>query len=714
MDEDLPEIDDDSMLFYNAPKRDSKRLSTPSEQREPSNKALAKAAENNKDLIEKQKREEEEKKELAEVEMKKKVEQERAEVLRKQKEEEEKAAQEIKERAELEKIKQQKYELERKQNEEKERVEKEKKLREAAEKAEKEKEEKLRVEAENKLKEEKTREEQERKQKEENENAEREKKEKEEKAASLEKERVEAEMKMKKEQERKDEEERVEKEKHDKLENEKRNSAERERKEKEEKERAASLQREKANNERIEVEKKQREERQNALNAEKERKEREEKEKSAKLKSAEREKKEKASKLEKEREENETIEAQKKSKEEKETKQKVVKEDVENEASTEATKPTNKTEKKQMEDQTIEKDAMKPSKNTKEEALPPTGKQTGRKTPQQQNVSGEKGAKSSNIDRFSGSFQDTRRHSQGRGSSSEMSRYSTEHCYSPTYDSSVRSISGESHCRETVERSLQTSQNLMSMVTGSLVPRSPDSQRAKPSANKDTKSKITAEQKKAQMRQLENQKATPGAVTDIMIKEVGCNWVSLCWKKPCITKGSPIHSYKVEAWLCGEGAFWVELGRTPIPQYDVFNLKPDKSYHFRVTARNKRGWGDSIMTTHKVDLSKPTQMPTITSDIDNVLKTLSGSLVKLNVRIAGEPKPAVKWMRDSVDVESLEGINVYHSEAGSCVEIPTVDKGCVGKYTVTAANTAGKVAKSITLEVLDDPDIHATYLRFKR
>jgi len=169
----------------------------------------------------------------------------------------------------------------------------------------------------------------------------------------------------------------------------------------------------------------------------------------------------------------------------------------------------------------------------------------------------------------------------------------------------------------------------------------------------------------------------------------------------------------VEAWLCGEGAFWVELGRTPIPQYDVFNLKPDKSYHFRVTARNKRGWGDSIMTTHKVDLSKPTQMPTITSDIDNVLKTLSGSLVKLNVRIAGEPKPAVKWMRDSVDVESLEGINVYHSEAGSCVEIPAVDKGCVGKYTVTAANTAGKVTKSITLEVLDDPDIHATYLRFK-
>ena len=52
---------------------------------------------------------------------------------------------------------------------------------------------------------------------------------------------------------------------------------------------------------------------------------------------------------------------------------------------------------------------------------------------------------------------------------------------------------------------------------------------------------------------------TPGAVSDIMIKEVGTNWVSLCWKKPSVTRGSPVITYKVEAWLCGEGAFWVEV-----------------------------------------------------------------------------------------------------------------------------------------------------------
>ena len=99
-------------------------------------------------------------------------------------------------------------------------------------------------------------------------------------------------------------------------------------------------------------------------------------------------------------------------------------------------------------------------------------------------------------------------------------------------------------------------------------------------------------------------------------------------------RGSPVMTYKVESWLCGEGAFWVELGRTPIPQYDAFNLKPNKCYHFRVTARNKRGWGDAIMTTHKVDLSRPTQMPTITTSLQPAVKALKNSPVRLTVQVS--------------------------------------------------------------------------------
>ena len=73
----------------------------------------------------------------------------------------------------------------------------------------------------------------------------------------------------------------------------------------------------------------------------------------------------------------------------------------------------------------------------------------------------------------------------------------------------------------------------------------------------------------------------------VNVKEVGTDWVSLCWKRPDVrrTTASPFLMYKVEAWLCGEGAYWVEVGRSPIPQFDIFNLKPKREYYFRRVAK---------------------------------------------------------------------------------------------------------------------------------
>lgn len=65
---------------------------------------------------------------------------------------------------------------------------------------------------------------------------------------------------------------------------------------------------------------------------------------------------------------------------------------------------------------------------------------------------------------------------------------------SPTYDSRSRNISGEGqHYRETVEKSLQTSHNLMSVVTGSITPSQPKtrptSQASKQGSKKNQPSK---------------------------------------------------------------------------------------------------------------------------------------------------------------------------------------------------------------------------------
>ncbi len=52
------------------------------------------------------------------------------------------------------------------------------------------------------------------------------------------------------------------------------------------------------------------------------------------------------------------------------------------------------------------------------------------------------------------------------------------------------------------------------------------------------------------------------------MKEVGRDWVSLVWKRPESKKMSQIITYKVEAWLCGEGAYWVEV-REKLVQFSV-------------------------------------------------------------------------------------------------------------------------------------------------
>ena len=296
----------------------------------------------------------------------------------------------------------------------------------------------------------------------------------------------------------------------------------------------------------------------------------------------------------------------------------------------------------------------------------------------------------------------------------DMRRYET---ISPTFDSRTRNISGD--YRETVEKSMTTSQNLMSIVTGSLVqkkeqpkvrPQTQQSATKKPAQ----KSNVKDLEKEGELRKraLQEKNRVAGSVADIMIKEVGSNWVSLCWKKPPVSRGSPVITYKVESWLCGEGAFWVELGRTPIPQFDAFNLKPNKCYHFRVTARNKGGWGEALMTMHKVDLSKPTQMPVISSNMDSVIKCLKGSSVSLSVKITGEPAPRVTWTRDCVDTRNIDGTS--QNDSGDILDIEAVTEETEGKYTVTATNTAGRATKSVQVQMVNNEQVFAAYKKFEK
>ena len=120
------------------------------------------------------------------------------------------------------------------------------------------------------------------------------------------------------------------------------------------------------------------------------------------------------------------------------------------------------------------------------------------------------------------------------------------------------------------------------------------------------------------------------------------------------------------------------------------------------------------MTTNKVDLSKPTQMPSITAELDPVIKALVGNDLKLTVQVAGEPKPSIQWMKDSMDITDDENFEVYEDDMGCHVEISSVETSMTGKYTITAINLAGRTSKAFTLQILTDRNIYEAYQNFRR
>lgn len=93
----------------------------------------------------------------------------------------------------------------------------------------------------------------------------------------------------------------------------------------------------------------------------------------------------------------------------------------------------------------------------------------------------------------------------------------------------------------------------------------------------------------------------PGPIaSEPVVTDSGSNWCSLSWPKPDAQSvgGGPVLAYRVDRWELGTdgGARWAELGITPINCFDVFNLKPGTEYHFRITPRNRNGWGESVQT----------------------------------------------------------------------------------------------------------------------
>lgn len=89
------------------------------------------------------------------------------------------------------------------------------------------------------------------------------------------------------------------------------------------------------------------------------------------------------------------------------------------------------------------------------------------------------------------------------------------------------------------------------------------------------------------------------------------------------------------------GARWTELGVTPLNSYDAFNLKQGEEYHFRVTPRNRYGWGESVQTSKPIGIGSAGDRPEFKDILPGQLKVLLGQQAVLTCAVRGKPVPEI-------------------------------------------------------------------------
>ncbi|XP_045784051.1 titin homolog [Maniola jurtina] len=197
----------------------------------------------------------------------------------------------------------------------------------------------------------------------------------------------------------------------------------------------------------------------------------------------------------------------------------------------------------------------------------------------------------------------------------------------------------------------------------------------------------------------------------------GNNWVSLAWPKPVSQVKAPILAYKVENWLLGKegGARWVELGITPRNCFDAFNLKQGEEYHFRVTPRNRYGWGESVQTSIPIRIGLVGDRPEFIEILPGQLKVLVGETATLCCSFKGNPMPEIVWMKNGHEVEEeTERVVVQLNGNNTSLQINDINIEDEGRYSCEATNIHGRSSTYSRMAVITDRQIWAADAKLKR
>lgn len=197
----------------------------------------------------------------------------------------------------------------------------------------------------------------------------------------------------------------------------------------------------------------------------------------------------------------------------------------------------------------------------------------------------------------------------------------------------------------------------------------------------------------------------------------GNNWVSLAWSKPDHQESAPVLAYKIESWLIGKegGARWVELGITPLNSFDAFNLKQGEEYHFRVTPKNRYGWGEPVQTSTAIGIGLAGDRPEFTEILPGQLKVLLGQSASLSCSFKGKPIPEIVWMKNGHEIEDNDDrIKTLLSGFDCCLTINNVQIEDEARYSCEASNVHGRASTYARMAVITDRLVWEADAKLKR
>lgn len=186
--------------------------------------------------------------------------------------------------------------------------------------------------------------------------------------------------------------------------------------------------------------------------------------------------------------------------------------------------------------------------------------------------------------------------------------------------------------------------------------------------------------------------------------------------KPTSNDAAPVISYRIDAWLVGkEGdATWKEIGTAPTANFDVFNLKHGCEYHFRVTPRNRYGFGPSTQTTYPIMFGDVVKLPEFTKILPGQLKALVNNDITLECVAMGSPRPDIIWYKDGIRIDANEKRVISVMGPLCRLIIRNVSELDNGRYTCEASNKDGRVSTFARLQTVSDAKIFEADTKLKK